>query len=80
MELVILEVHLYKRWVKWYPSDAYGCGKIIKQAFNKTVGLAGNTEESIRAYRDSVKIFTPDMVLKTILILRNTVSLYSRLQ
>lgn len=52
----------YKRWVKWYPSDAYGCGKVIKQAFNKTVGLAGNTEESIRAYRDSVKIFTPDMI------------------
>lgn len=52
----------YKRWVKWYPSDAYGCGKIIKHAFNKTVGLAGNTEESIRAYRDSVKIFTPDMI------------------
>lgn len=49
-------------WVKWFPADSYGCGKIIKQAFNKTVQCAGNTEESIRAYRDSVKIFTPDMI------------------
>ena len=51
-----------KRWIQWYPSDAYGCGNIIKQSFNKTVERAGNTEESIRAYRDSVKIFTPDMI------------------
>lgn len=51
-----------KIWVKWFPSDAYGCNKIIKQAFNKTVERAGNTEESIRLYRDSVMIFTPDMI------------------
>lgn len=49
-------------WVKWFPSDAWGCGKIIKQAFNKTVQCAGNTEEAIRLYRDSVKIFSVDMI------------------
>ncbi|MCM1160625.1 MAG: hypothetical protein NC412_05310 [Roseburia sp.] len=52
----------YKTWIKWFPADAYGCSKIIKQSFSKTVQCAGSTEESIRAYRDSVKIFTMDMV------------------
>lgn len=52
----------YKTWVKWFPGDAFGCGKIIKQAFNKTVQCAGRTEESIRTYRDSVKIFSVDMI------------------
>lgn len=51
-----------KLWVEWFPSDAYGCEKIIKESFNKTVESAGNTEESIRLYRDSVKIFSLDMV------------------
>lgn len=48
-----------KIWVKWFPSDDK---KIIKQAFNKTVECAGNTEELIRLYRDSVMIFTPNMI------------------
>lgn len=52
----------YKRWIQWYPSDACGCKKIIKKSFDKTVKEAGNTEESILAYRDSVKIFTSDMI------------------
>ncbi len=52
----------YKTWTAWFPVDAYGCGKIIKQSFSKTVECAGNTEDSIRSYRDSVKIFTMDMV------------------
>lgn len=51
-----------KLWVKWFPSDACGCKKIIKQSFDKTVKEAGNTEESIRLYRDSVKIFSEDMI------------------
>lgn len=52
----------YNTWIRWFPMDDYGCGKIIKKAFNKTVQCAGNTEESIRLYRDSVKIFTIDSV------------------
>lgn len=48
-------------WVKWFPVDSCGCKKIIKQSFDKTVKEAGNTEESIRLYRDSVKIFSEDM-------------------
>lgn len=51
-----------KIWVKWFPADACGCKKIINRAFNETVQCAGNTEESIRLYRDSVKIFSLDMI------------------
>lgn len=51
-----------KLWVKWFPSDVHGCKKIIKRAFEKTVKEAGNTEEAIRLYRDSVKIFSEDMI------------------
>lgn len=52
----------YKTWIKWFPADACGCKKIIKQSFDKTVKEAGNSEKSIRLYRDSVKIFSLDKV------------------
>ena len=52
----------YDTWIKWFPEDSYGCGNIVKQAFNKTVGHAGTTEDSIISYRNTVKIFNMDMV------------------
>lgn len=52
----------YDTWIKWFPEDSYGCGTIIKQSFRKTVESAGNTEESISSYRDSVKFFSMDTV------------------
>ena len=52
----------YKTWVKWFPVDDYGCENIIEQSFKQIVECAGKTEASIRSYRDSVNVFTVDMV------------------
>lgn len=52
----------YNTWIKWFPMDDYGCGKVIKESFKKTVENAGSAEESIKSYRDTVKIFTIESI------------------
>lgn len=48
------------KWTTWFREDAWGCGDLIKKAFKQTVAKAGDTEESIRTYRNSVMIFPDD--------------------
>lgn len=50
---LIDEDHFYKKWRQMFKEDASGHMSIMRAVYERTVGMAGITEESVIAYRES---------------------------